>query len=98
MMLPEHVSLIRELKEELNHKTKIELDEQKLIEMNEVIAEGMAFNESFAFTYYENHDYHCQIGRISRYDQVAEKLYIVDHFGDKQTLRIEDIIDVRIYK
>lgn len=95
MMLPEHVSLLREIKEELNQKQKPELDEQQLMEMNEVICEGMAENQAIAFTYYRKYDYHCVIGKVHYYSETEKKLYIIDHFGGKTILLLEDIIHVQ---
>ncbi|WP_078553087.1 YolD-like family protein [Bacillus alkalicellulosilyticus] len=97
MMLPEHVELLRELKEEQTRKGKPELDEQKLMEMNDTICEAMVDNEWLAFTYYENYDYHCLVGKVHYFDEMRKRLHIVDYFEEKHLLAIEYIVDVRVH-
>ncbi|WP_209123233.1 YolD-like family protein [Alkalihalobacillus sp. BA299] len=97
MMLPEHVSLLRELKKELTYQKKPELDEQQLLEMNEQICEGMERNESLIFTYYENYDYHCMVGTVHHFNEMERKLHIIDQFGERLYLKVENIIDVKTY-
>ncbi|MDE5412137.1 MULTISPECIES: YolD-like family protein [Alkalihalobacterium] len=98
MMLPEHVGLLRELKKELTYQKKPQLDEQQLLEMNEQICEGMANNASLIFTYYENYDYHCMVGTVHHFNEQERKLHLIDQFGGKNYLQLDEIIDVKTYK
>jgi hypothetical protein len=95
MMLPEHVKLLRDWKEEERIQKKPELDEQKLEEMNETINEAMAYNQTLSFVYFEDYEYRILIGHIHYADSVRKELRIVDEFGDRHDLKLEDILDIR---
>ncbi|WP_257347878.1 YolD-like family protein [Pseudalkalibacillus decolorationis] len=95
MMLPEHVKLLRDWKEEDRIQQKPELDEQKLEEMNEIIYEAMASNRPLSFIHFENTEYKILIGNIHYADPVQSILRIVSEFGDRHDLRLQDILDVR---
>ncbi len=95
MMLPEHVKLLRDWKEEERLRKKPELDEQKLEEMNETINEAMAYNETLSFVYFSAYEYKLLVGNIHYADPVRKELRIVDEFGDRYDLKLQDIVDIR---
>ncbi|MCF6408333.1 YolD-like family protein [Pseudalkalibacillus salsuginis] len=95
MMLPEHVKLLRDWKEEDRIQKRPELDEQKLEEMNEIIHEAMAFNQTLSFVYFERERYRILVGDIHYADPVRKELRIVDEFGDRHDLKLKDILDIR---
>ncbi|WP_349407670.1 YolD-like family protein [Pseudalkalibacillus sp. SCS-8] len=95
MMLPEHVRLLRDWKEEERLRKRPELDEQKLEEMNETIHEAMAYNLALSFVYFEQYDYKMLVGHIHYADPVKKELRIVDEFGDRYDLKLQDILDIR---
>lgn len=94
-MLPEHVTLLREWKEGDRVKQKPELDEQKLEEMNEMIHWAMAENRTLSFVHFEDDEYKILIGNIHYADPVRHLLRIVDEFGDRYNLKLQDILDIR---
>ncbi|MCF6137690.1 YolD-like family protein [Pseudalkalibacillus berkeleyi] len=95
MMLPEHVKLLRDWKEEERIWNRPELDEQKLEEMNEIINEAMAHNQTLSFVYFEDYDYKILIGNIHYADSFRKELRIVDEFGDRLDLKLQNILDIR---
>ncbi|WP_096201094.1 YolD-like family protein [Bacillus sp. FJAT-45350] len=98
MMLPEHVSLLRELKEKMKRKEKPELDPQKLEEMNETILMAIENKSSVAITYYHQYDFHCLIGTIARIDGVNKRIHIFDKFEESSTLLFNQIIDINFHE
>ncbi|WLD91922.1 YolD-like family protein [Alkalihalobacillus sp. AL-G] len=95
MMLPEHVKLLRDWKEEDRIQQKPDLDEQKLEEMNDIIHEAMASNRTLSFVHFESDGYKILIGNIHYADPVHHILRIVNEFGDRQDLKLQDILDIR---
>jgi hypothetical protein len=95
MMLPEHVKLLRDWKEEDRIQQKPELDEQKLEEMNEMIHWAMASNRTLSFVHFEDDEYKILIGNIHYADPIQHLLRIVDGFGDRHDLKLQDILDIR---
>lgn len=95
MMLPEHVKLLRDWANEDRYEKKIELDEQQLEMMNEVIAEAMEFGKGVAITHYRGRNYKLVIGTIHYWDEISQKLHVVDRFEETHQIDISSIADVR---
>jgi hypothetical protein len=95
LMLPEHVKMLRDWQEEEKYKTKPQLDEQQLEEMNETICCAMETGEPLAITHYVNRDFEVVVGRIHYYDDIQKQLRIIDHFDGIHYVRMQHIIDVR---
>lgn len=96
MMLPEHVKLLRDwAKEDMFEKNK-EVDEQHLDLMNEVILEAMEFGKSVVITHYRNRKYELVIGTIDHWDEISQKLHIVDRFEEMHQIPLSAIVDVRL--
>lgn len=96
MMLPEHVGMLREWEKEESHEAKRILDEQQLEEMNEVMAEAMAEGKDVVISYYEKRHYQLLTGKIHHYNELAQKLHIVDSAGQVRYIQIEDIGSVSL--
>jgi hypothetical protein len=96
MMLPEHVELLREWQKEDAYKSRPELDEQRLEEMNEIIHEAMEFHECLSFTYYANRELHQITGHIHYVDDVNGELRIIDQQENVHLVKFNKITDVRV--
>ncbi|MGN1400937.1 MAG: YolD-like family protein [Bacillus sp. (in: firmicutes)] len=94
LMLPEHVSMLREWAEEDRYETKACLDEQQFEDMNRSIAELMELHELAAITYYENRKHRLMIGHIHYHDAYNRKLHIKDQFDDIQYIPLDHIVEV----
>ena len=95
MMLPEHVKLLRDWAKEDIYDQKRELDEQQLENMNAVILEAMEFGKNVAITHYRQKKYELVMGTIHFWDEMNQKLHIVDRFEEVHRISIKDIADVR---
>lgn len=96
MMLPEHVKLLRDWVKEDQYEQKKMIDEQQLERMNEILMEAVEFGQLVAITHYQNRNYEIVVGKIHDWDELAQKLSIVDHFEEVHRISIVDIADVRL--
>jgi YolD-like protein len=96
MMLPEHVKLLRDWVKEDTYETKREVDEQHLELMNETLSEAIEFDQFVTITHYHHRNYEIVIGKIHYWDELAQKLRVVDKFEEVHRIPIGDIVDVRI--
>jgi hypothetical protein len=96
MMLPEHVKLLRDWVKEDSYETKREIDEQQLEIMNETLSEALEYDQFVTITHYRHHNYEIVIGKIHYWDELEQKLHMVDKFEEAHRIPIGDIVDVRI--
>ncbi|HLO10690.1 MAG TPA: YolD-like family protein [Pseudoneobacillus sp.] len=96
MMLPEHVKLLRDWAHEDTYEHQKEIDEQKIEEMNSLLASAMEENKSMIITHYRNRKYEIVIGQIHYWDEFSHKLHIIDHFEEIHRILIRDIADVQL--
>ncbi|MDQ1145165.1 cell division inhibitor SulA [Bacillus sp. SORGH_AS 510] len=96
MMLPEHVKLLREWVKEDGYEQKREMDEQQLELMNEVLSEAVEFDQFVTITHYRNRNYEIVIGKIHYWDELQQRLHIVDRFGEVHRIPVRDIADIRL--
>lgn len=96
LMLPEHVKLLREWSEEDKYVDKPMLDEDKQMEINQVIQQAMSEDEWVTFTYYENKQYNLFVGKVIHYDPVKRTLKVKDKCEQSSYFEINCIVDVQI--
>jgi hypothetical protein len=96
MMLPEHVKLLRDWAHEDTYEHQKEIDEQKLEEMNSLLASAIETNQSIIVTHYRNRKYELVIGHIHYWNEFTQMLHIIDHFEEIHRISIEDIADVQL--
>lgn len=96
MMLPEHVKLLRDWVKEDQYEQKKSIDEQQLEWMNEILMEAVECNQLVAITHYQNHNYEIVVGKIHNWDELAQKLHIIDRFQEIHRIAIVDIANVRL--
>jgi broad-specificity NMP kinase len=96
MMLPEHVKLLRDWVKEDRYEQKKVIDEQQLESMNEVLMEAVEFDQLVAITHYQNHNYEIVVGKVHHWDELTQKLYVVDRFEEVHHIAMVDIADVRL--
>jgi hypothetical protein len=96
MMLPEHVKQLRDWAHEDTYEQQKELDEQKIEEMNVLLASAMEEQKSLMITHYRNRRYELVMGQIHYWEEFTRKLHIIDHFQEVHRISIEDIADVQM--
>ncbi|MBD1378737.1 YolD-like family protein [Metabacillus arenae] len=94
MMLPEHVKLLREWKEEERYQTKPALDEQQLEEFNEIICNAMEFHHPLQFKYYDKHQFHHCTGHVHYIDTIKQTIRIVTENDERIDLPFQDIVHI----
>jgi len=96
MMLPEHVKVLRDWAKEDAYETKKEVDEQHLESMNETIFEAMEFSKMVTVTHYRKQNYELVIGHIHYWDEMNQRIHVVDRFEEVHRISISSIADVRL--
>ncbi|WML47626.1 YolD-like family protein [Neobacillus sp. PS3-34] len=96
MMLPEHVKMLRDWVKEDVYEQEKEVDEQQLELMNDILSEAMEFNQSVTITHYRNRNYELVLGIIHYWDELEQKLHIVDKFEEIHRIQLKYIADVRL--
>ena len=98
MMLPEHVSMLREWAHEDSYETRNELDEQQVEAMNMIIMEALEYNKPVVIRYYRkaSRRYGTVEGHIHYCNEQAQKLHIVDEDGAASFVFYQEIMDVQL--
>ncbi|AZB43448.1 YolD-like family protein [Bacillus sp. FJAT-42376] len=98
MMLPEHVRLLRQWKEEEQYTAKPEIDEQQLEEFNEIICMAMENHQLLRFTVHEHEKLVPYTGYIHFLDPVGQAIRIVNEAGKRQMIPLEGIVKIEEQK
>ena len=77
MMLPEHVKLLRGWAEEDHWETKIELDEQKLTELDETLRIAKQLKQKVAIQYYAENRYQTVIGTVHSFHPIEKRFNLL---------------------
>jgi hypothetical protein len=105
MMLPEHVSLIRELERSQNKVKRPVLDLAQIEDMEMIISEAMEFNNPVQFSVFKplpmlNGPETGEIvqieGHIHYINQLRRLFHVVDSKGDTNLIKFEDIVEVEL--
>ncbi|MGG1238488.1 YolD-like family protein [Bacillus sonorensis] len=105
MMLPEHVSLLRELESNHNRVKRPVLDMAQIEDMERVICEAMEFNSTVQFSVFKPLPFLngadtgeiVQIeGHIHYINQIRKFFHVVDSKGDTNLIKFEDVVGVEI--
>ncbi|UII54736.1 YolD-like family protein [Cytobacillus spongiae] len=96
MMLPEHVKLLRNWALEDTYEQKKHVDEQHLEQMNDIISEAMEFGTTVTMIYYQKRQHQLLMGKIHYWDELAQKLHMMDRFDEVHHIRIDEIVDVQL--
>ena len=96
MMLPEHVKLLRDWVKEDGYEHKREMDEQQLELMNETLSEAIEFDQFVTITHYRNRNYEIVIGKIHYWDELVQRLHVVDRFEEVHRIPIDAVADIRM--
>jgi cell division inhibitor SulA len=96
MMLPEHVKLLRDWVKEDGYEQKREMDEQQLELMNETLSEAIEFDQFVTITHYRNRNYEIVIGKIHYWNELTQRIHIVDRFEEVHRIPIDAIADIRL--
>lgn len=95
MMLPEHVTMLRELEKKKSYQAKPMIDEQRLEELNHLISDYIQTNESVIVTYYSKGTYNTIVGRIKKIDPFEKELYILNQDNSLQKIKERMVMDIR---
>ncbi|TYS10268.1 YolD-like family protein [Bacillus subtilis] len=107
MMLPEHVSLLRELESNQNKVKRLVLDMSQIEDMEMVINEAMEFNNPVRFSVFKplptlNGPKTGEIvqieGHIHYINQLRKLFHVVDSKGDTNLIKFEDVVPIEINK
>ncbi|TWJ97647.1 hypothetical protein CHCC20327_4297 [Bacillus licheniformis] len=105
MMLPEHVSLIRELERSHNKVKRPVLDLAQIDDMEMIISEAMEFNNPVQFSVFKplpmlNGPETGEIvqieGHIHYINQLRKLFHVVDSKGDTNLIKFEDIVGLEL--
>ncbi|MFP5113491.1 YolD-like family protein [Bacillaceae bacterium C204] len=96
MMLPEHVKLLRDWVKEDRYEQKREMDEQQLERMNEILSEAIEYDQYVTITHYRNQNYEIVIGKIHYWDELTQRLHVIDRFEEVHRIPIDAIADIRM--
>ncbi|QAT67923.1 YolD-like family protein [Bacillus glycinifermentans] len=103
MMLPEHVSLLRELESNRNRMKRPVLDMSQIEDMERVICEAMEFNMPVQFTVFKplpflNGADTGEIiyieGKIHYINQIRKVFHVVDSKGDTNLIKFENVVGI----
>ena len=96
MMLPEHVKLLRDWVKEDRYEQKREMDEQQLELMNEILSEAIEYDQYVTITHYQNQNYEIVIGKIHYWDELTQRLHVIDRFEEVHRIPMDAIADIRM--
>jgi YolD-like protein len=96
MMLPEHVKLLRDWVKEDQYEQQKEMDEQQHELMNETLSEAVELDQLVTITHYRKRNYEIVIGRIHYWDEMTQKLHVIDRFEEIHRIPIAAIADIRL--
>lgn len=105
MMLPEHVSLLRELESTHNRVKRPVLDMSQIEDMEMVISEAMEFNYPVQFSVFKPLPFLngadtgeiIQIeGHIHYINQIRKVFHVVDSKGDTNFIKFEAVFGVKM--
>ncbi|MED1742188.1 YolD-like family protein [Bacillus swezeyi] len=103
MMLPEHVSMLRDLESNHNRVKRPVLDMAQIEDMEKVICEAMEFNSTVQFTVFkplpflngaETGELINIEGKIQYINQLRKLFHVVDSKGDTNLIKFEDVVEV----
>lgn len=104
MMLPEHVSLLRELESKHNRVKRPVLDMDQIEDMERVICEAMECNTPVQFAIFEPLPFLNGVemgeviyieGKIHYINQTRKVFHVVDSKGDTNLIKFEDVVGVK---
>ncbi|MBT2730832.1 YolD-like family protein [Bacillus sp. ISL-75] len=96
MMLPEHVKLLRDWVKEDRYEQKREMDEQQLELMNGILSEAIEYDQYVTITHYRNRNYEIVIGKIHYWDELTQRLHVIDRFDEVHRIPMDAIADIRM--
>ncbi|QIZ09800.1 YolD-like family protein [Priestia megaterium] len=96
MMLPEHVKLLRDWMKEDRYEQKREMDEQQLELMNGILSEAIEYDQYVTITHYRNRNYEIVIGKIHYWDELTQRLHVIDRFEEVHRIPMDAIADIRM--
>src|SRR5690625_1904318 len=97
LMLPEHVRLLKEYKQDLQAIEKPIVDEQKYEEFNMIISQAIEENIYLEFTYYQKDQLKQIVGQVHHVNQLNKELIIYEQKYQVLNIIITITIEENIY-
>lgn len=91
LMLPEHVKMLKEVFEEVDHKERPILDEQQQMENSALLQSALHNDSAVEIKYFANHDFHYISGRILFIDVLGDSLHL-----EEGRIKLSDVVEVII--
>lgn len=98
MMLPEHVTMLREWANEDSYEARNELDEQQVEEINQIIMEAMEYSKPVIVKQYQTnrHQYRLIAGKIHYCNDLEQKFHLVQEDETICYIPYHEIIDIQL--
>ena len=96
LMLPEHVTMLRDWTKEDTYKKSKQLDEQKLELLNETAQMAIESGVEVTIDYFSDHEYEKVTGKIDSFDIVKKAFRIRDSVGDVRWIPTENINQIEL--
>jgi hypothetical protein len=96
MMLPEHVKILREWAKEDAWEEPVQLDEQKLEELNETVVNAKENKQKITVQYYAEHYYETVVGTIRSVDAIKKELEMIGEEGAVYAVPLGKILNVEL--
>src|SRR5690625_4845409 len=95
LMLPEHVRLLKEYKQDLQAIEKPIVDEQKYEEFNMIISQAIEENIYLEFTYYQKGQLKQIVGQVHHVNQLNKELHIISHSSNSYQISLKNIVEIK---
>lgn len=95
LMLPEHVRLLKEYKQDLQAIEKPIVDEQKYEEFNTIISQAIEENIYLEFTYYQKGYLKQIVGQVRHVNQLNKELHIISHSFSSYQISFKNIVEIK---
>lgn len=92
LMMPEHISLLKDMWEETEHKKKPILDEQQLLEIDMKLQCAIHNDLIVIIKYFEDHNYQTKRGKLLEISSLKKAVQL----DDNTEITWENIINVYI--
>jgi hypothetical protein len=78
------------------YEQKREMDEQQLELMNGILSEAIEYDQYVTITHYRNRNFEIVIGKIHYWDELTQRLHVIDRFEEVHRIPMDAIADIRM--
>src|SRR5690625_4980844 len=95
LMLPEHVRLLKEYKQDLQAIEKPIVDEKKYEKINMIITQAIEENIYLEFTYYQKSQLKQIVGQVHNVNQLNKELHKISHSSNSYQISFKNIVEIK---